>query len=602
IKVYLCVRSKCEFSGFPSKIDDIMRKIITGSLGIIFLCAICFASTHGLFRNAVLDGHDADAYPVTQHQFHLNMAEGVVFPRWAPDMRYGYGHPQLQFRPPALHYFAELPYLLTGSLALSLNLAVALMVFIAGFGMYFFAGTLMRGKYSLLAATAYVTANYYLADIYLRGAYYEVAAYAFMPWILWASSRLFHRNASSRMFSFGSVPPFLTACMAWLLLLCGHPQIAAFFVPLGFAYSIFLFYRTRNRGALLLCCLAFVSGILLSAPYTFVAFREIGYVRMELFLVNFENYYRHFISLKTLFFEHWPSEYMGYVGGLDYLGRPSRCEMRGFNLWAIATLVLAPFFWFRGKADAECEKRGHAMFFYFWVIATGAVTLPVSHGLWAMMTFAHTFNFPWRALAVTSLCVAVLCGLVTERIIEDRQWRTDLKTAVFSVLLLAMIVPAFWHARGWCGDDKWINTHVQSRELIAASGGIPQEFYTPKWVRDYASVPAQNPLEVRAGDASVKIIEKGATRWVLEVVSVTGARLVLAQYYYPGWTFYCPGKKAIPAEPDEKGLMSYLVPAGRYRAEIRFALTNDRILAYVFSASGLAAMLAVSFFLAARRK
>jgi len=449
----------------------------------------------------------------------------------------------------------------------------------------------------MLAAAAYVSASYFLADIYLRGAYYEVVACAFMPWIMWLCCSLFRRTPSS-----GLTLPFLAGCVSWLLLLCGHPQIAVFFIPAGFAYAIYLYCRTKDGKGLALCCLAFACGLLLSAPYTYVAFREMGYVRMELFYVNLESYYHNYISLKTLLFEKWPSEYMGYTGAVDYLGRPIRCEMRGLNLWALAVLVLAPILWFRGKSGAGDESRSSSMFFYFWTIAAVAAALPLSHGFWELVTFAHTFNFPWRSLSVASLCISILCGLVAEEFIEAGRWRSGLKTSVVALLILLITVPAFRHAGGWCAEDKLVGIGGPTREIIAYQSGIPQEFYTPKWVRNYAAAPARSPVEVREGDAKAVVTGRGAVKWSLDVASATGARLVLSHYYYPGWTLYVPGGRKIPAEPDENGLMSYAVPAGRYSAEARFALTADRILAYAMAVSGLAAMAVVSFLIAARGK
>lgn len=141
--------------------------------------------SRGFFSDKQLAGHDTSAYYITQHQFHENIVAGVLFPRWASDMRYGYGHPKLQFRPPVFHYFAEPFYAINNNLALSINIAIIIFITIAAWGAFYCCALYMKKPAAMVGAIAYITFNYLLSDLYLRGAYYEVAAYSFIPWIIW---------------------------------------------------------------------------------------------------------------------------------------------------------------------------------------------------------------------------------------------------------------------------------------------------------------------------------------------------------------------------------------------------------------------------------
>jgi Flp pilus assembly protein TadD len=583
---------------------------------ILILALITLIAGRGLISRAPLAGHDAAAYPVNQVQFMENLRAGVLFPRWSPDTRYGYGQPQLQFRPPLLHYLASPIHAATGNPFLALHLALLVSLFMAAWGAYALARLRVGDWAALAAAAGFVCANYMLANLYLRGAYYEVIASAAMPWILWAQSR---ENAARR-----------SACLigpvAWAALFMGHPAVAFFFFPLTTAHALSeARLLARSDCAYPWRILVFSSsflviGALLSAPYTWVMLSERSWVRMEIFLSDLNSWRRHFLSLRDLFTERWPTAYVEF-SGVDYLNRALHPEMRGLNFWAIAVLIFSPAIWWlalgsyrtnKGRVGQPCptgpdggtgcpalprsflrEKLFYAVFFYTAAWLSIAFSLRISLPVWDHIPLMDTFNYPWRALNIAGLCLA-LATAYTLALLNGTIIRRGYRPAgaiIAALFILAPLAEAIPHSKGWAGP-AWLTNNALTSTAIRRQAGIPQQFYTPAWAQSYATEPAQTGAMAVAGTATVTVIERHPTRWRLRVEASAPAQIALAHYYYPGWRIHGLAGGTIETKPwGERGLISFAVPAGAHEIEARFGSTPARRAANFTFFAGLALML-----------
>jgi len=537
----------------------------------------CLASSRGFFRTGLLAGHDARAYAVTQQQFHRNISAGVLYPRWAPDMRYGYGHIKLQYRPPLLHYLAEPFYVISENPFASVNAAVIILTFLAGYGMFFCCRNYMKATTAMVGAVAYVTFNYFLGDLYIRGAYYEVAAYACIPWVLWAQTGCFRWSRPSW--------PLVIGALAWAGLICGHPQIFAFFLPLAAGHFLFTWNETRKNRQAGLAVIAGISGLFLAAPYWYVAVRELPWVRMEIFYVSLEAYTHHFVGLWELLLEKWPAQY-SFTSWFDYLGRPRHLEMRSLNWWVWLALILVPCFWQWRKLRTAGEiwnRRFNRLTLWLWIsfFVLILLALPCSRGSWFIIKPLHNFNFPWRVLAVAGGCAALLLGLLADEL-RRRFWIQQNGLLLCLVLSGMLLISAWPKSEGWQGVE-WLPEAVNS-EFVSITPGIPQQFYTPATVRRYAWKPAASRVVAVEGKAEVQLRNRTAVEWQIQVDAETPARIAVAQYYYPGWKIFGLGEKSITPHPSAQlGEITFEVPAGKHDLSMRFTLTGDRKLAYAFS-------------------
>ena len=554
--------------------------------------------SRGFFSDKQLAGHDTSAYYITQHQFHENIVAGVLFPRWAPDMRYGYGHPKLQFRPPVFHYFVEPFYAISNNMALSINIAIILFITIAGWGAFFCCTLYMKKPAAMIGAIAYITFNYLLSDLYIRGAYYEVAAYSFIPWILWGQGAIFRiesiKNNVKRHYLYNVALPIAIYGCCWSAIIGSHPQIMVFFIPLSIIHFCFLWNEARNFRSVTIVIFATFAGFMIAAPYWYVAITELPFVRMNLFYSGLESYNHHFISFKELFIEPWPTQYSPF-NYFDYLKRPRHTEMRTLNLWIITILIIIPFLWLSAKKyNSQFLKR--TIIFYLPLIALIFLTLPAASGVWYIFTSLHTFNFPWRALAVTGICAIFLLGLT----IDEIRKRLQIDKAFFSLSIVVVIIMLLssWHkSEGWTPEQNQIIGKLNN-QIIQNSSGIPKQFYTPKWVSDYATTQQNSLVRFISGKGEAKVIYKDVVKLEIDINAKTNAEIAIAQYYYPGWELRNSKHSEIKISPlENSGEISFTIPKGRETLHLAFTNTFNRIFANIALFIGLLLLSTLIFIL-----
>ena len=543
------------------------------------LLAAVLISGRGLMRISPLAGHDASACHVTQQEFFLSLSEGHVIPRWAGDLRFGLGDASLSFRPPLLHVLAAPSQALTHNPIVSIHAALLVCLGLAALGLFLWIRTEAGSLAGCVAGATFVGSSYLLADLYLRGAYYEVAAAAAMPWILWAQSA---RRIASRRAS-------LVGPLAWAALIMAHPAIAFFFVPLGAAHAAFASGRVWR------CVLFFILGILLAAPYWLVMVGERPLVRLELFLTGDQSWSWHFLTLKQLFFESWPDQYQ-YITRVDAIGRPWYREMRGLGPLFLTVLAFAPpllYSFFRRSSRPPPPVFRTTVFFYSAALLLGVCAFPFSYGLWNHMPFMETFNFPWRVLLVVHLCLAVVAAGTANLFSEwlsTRGWK-QLRHLPAILILLASAIGAAHHSGGWPSEGAWPPDAFQP-EALRQTAGLPQHFYTPKWVHDYPLQPEPIPAWTLSGNAQVVVKERRTADWKLHITAQQTSVVEVAHFYYPGWRV--DGLEDSTVRPDPKnGLITFTVPPGEHLLTLRLGSTPLRTTATALSLAGLLGLLAL---------
>ncbi|HXV99044.1 MAG TPA: 6-pyruvoyl-tetrahydropterin synthase-related protein, partial [Anaerolineae bacterium] len=160
---------------------------------------------------------------------------GVLVPRWAPNLAYGYGYPLFIFAPP-LPYWLGLAFQAVGlTLETSLKSLIILTILLYAIGMYLLGRDLLGSvEAGLIAATAYAFAPFALREALLYGGNIpQFLAIALFPWTLWAMTRA----AQARSWGWG----ILAACF-YAGILLSHLFQALIFTPVVGLFS-FIFFR-----------------------------------------------------------------------------------------------------------------------------------------------------------------------------------------------------------------------------------------------------------------------------------------------------------------------------------------------------------------------
>ncbi|RMF01473.1 MAG: hypothetical protein D6768_10570, partial [Chloroflexi bacterium] len=159
--------------------------------GILLAAALGLFAVQALLKPGLPTSADLAIHLYRTLEMEHAWAAGVVVPRWAPNLAFGYGYPLFLFAPP-LPY---LPPLILHALGLSLETAFKLLLILTielyAVGMYLLARDLLRSvPGALLAAAAFTFAPFALREALLVGGNVpQYLAIGLFPWALWAATR-----------------------------------------------------------------------------------------------------------------------------------------------------------------------------------------------------------------------------------------------------------------------------------------------------------------------------------------------------------------------------------------------------------------------------
>jgi uncharacterized membrane protein len=127
--------------------------------------------------------------------------QGMLFPRWTPELSLGHGYPLFNFYAPSSYYLVEALHWVGFDLYTAFILTLAGFVIGGALGMYLLARDSFGPQHpgsALVAALAYLYGPYLLTNVFLRGAIAEAGAQALLPWIFWAMRRLIYAEQPAR--------------------------------------------------------------------------------------------------------------------------------------------------------------------------------------------------------------------------------------------------------------------------------------------------------------------------------------------------------------------------------------------------------------------
>ncbi|MBV9653388.1 MAG: hypothetical protein JOZ42_02365 [Acetobacteraceae bacterium] len=192
-------------------------------------------------------------------------------------------------------------------------------------------------------------------------------------------------------------------------------------------------------------------------------------------------------------------------------------------------------------------------------LIAAVLTLPVSGFVWRYLPPLRMVQFPWRALLVVSLlastCVAVALPV--------------LKTVIRRVILCSAAILAVGNfAIALRLSDGFTSAASRTQQVLQEGGGDAPEYLPADAARQgWFDVAHPGPGNVTRAAAFVSpCLRKGgetasAEELTFDVHDCSG-RLVLPQFYFPGWVAVT-GTAALPVAPDpHSGLASAILGEG----------------------------------------
>ena len=579
-------------------IDHWASILVNGSLIMVGLILVA-----PLLQNAWLCSDDGALHVYRTVALDRALGDGLLYPRWFPDLAYGYGFPFFNYREPLGYYLVEFVHLLGASFPLALNLVLAGSLIASGLTLNLWVSDIFDRPAGFVAAIVYMAAPYTVIDSLVRSNLPEAIALALMPFILWAFRRLLLR---------GGRKYFALAVLSLAALLLTHNISSLIFVPTLIVYVAVVRSACSTKEqrithySLLVTLFAFVLALALTAFFWFPALTEGQSAQLYLtHSARGNDFHFNFAAV---------SEVFGPPGSSDpaLLNPPLRIVL-GWAQVALAVLGVVLI-----KRLATREQRAHVIIAAMAAVIFSCMALSISLPLWETLPLIRFVQFPWRFVGRAILPVALLSGAAAYsvvRIASDkvRSPRALLVTGysllvVFTLPVLLSAAPLLYPRLCSGALDLNINDVFAYERATGHTGVDPLGAYLPVTVEER---PGGSPLEVQyAAGESIKRFDRSTLPAGAQIVSETyrpnRAEVVLdspidfqatyLSFAFPGWQATIAGQP-IPIEPsDPNGLISFEVPAGRQTITVAFEDTPTRTLANAISLAALIVLVGVLVF------
>ncbi|WCJ59545.1 hypothetical protein NXS98_00050 [Fontisphaera persica] len=539
--------------------------------------------------------HDGKFHTIWSENFSRQLWGGEVYPRWLMDLNGGLGSPAFYYYPPVPFYATSLLRPVFGEEGASgrmLGAGAVVALCLSGLMAWGWLRRRVSEWAALAGAGAYVLAPYHLAaDLYVRGAYAELWAFAWLPLVLAGVDCMADGRGRAR----GLV---LLAC-GYGLLVATHLPTTLLFSPVPLVYA----WCVGGRGACWRLAAWTMAGLGwgagLAAVYVLPAMTLQEYISMSA-LTNSPNlqYDRNFLltalhpegeAFRAALFWQVLGTFAVGAWGFVMAGRMEDLGLRRRVVWGVVVLY-----------------------------ATLFLMLPLSEPVWRHVPRLKLVQFPWRATAILTLAA---CWLMAAGLHQWRQgggwWK--------GVMLGGMVVLlAGW---GWM-DYQAIRHFARHHQSPPAEWLTRQEDateYLPAWVAEPLGQILEG-LEVNREPERVKhytdgtlpllprmglvqdqarlavVFEQGRGRVVIrewhprrvQILVEAGEPVTLqvSQFYFPGWKAW-RGVSPVEVRPaSSSGLMQVDLPAGHHTLRLARRLLPVEWVGWgVTLVSGLAAVL-----------
>jgi hypothetical protein len=559
--------------------------------GIAVVLAVSLIALLPAWRTA---WYQDDQLPSVFRTLHTDLAhhQGVLFPRMAFELGFGYGqllhqvYPPLGFELTAWFHAVGLGYIDAVRLFFSICLVGG------SLGMYGYGRTVLYGQLSpTLAALVYVLAPYTLLDAHPGGDFGESLAIALLPWAAWSVHLLVVRRTWAR---------FAGAVLALTAVNLAHNITALFLTGLLCLYVLALTARLGHQygrraasNSLITAAGAMALALALSAFYWAPALLEMGYTRIgeqRQGSFNVEEYLlppgRLLQSTLVYSYEHVDQHRFGLLHGLVtgsagiVIGIAAARRPRHRAVPRLDLLVVCG-----------------CMILFLGVLL---LQLRASEVIWDTVPLIQFAQFPRRLYLFATLASAVIIGALPWALsalqVDGKglslPWRLGVAASLVCLLAVSSLPGVYWPL-------PVSRSHELSEEQVAIGSSADTRFsqrsayddFLPAWVtekqaeiprRPRRSDPYQHANELPA--PHIEVLEWGYQQIRLAAQADAPSAVVLHRFYFPGWRATANGVE-LPVRPiGPLGLTGTELPPGQHDVTFTFGDTPLRTGATAVSA------------------
>lgn len=520
------------------------------------LFALSLLPLVNLLTPGIMDAHDAPDHVARIANFYASLQEGILMPRWAANLNWGYGHPILMFLYPLPSYIASFFHVLGAGFVDSVKLVFAASYVLSLLAFFLWTGTAWGPFAGFVGAVVYGFAPYRFVDLYVRGAIGEHVAFIFPPIIFLGLLRLARGHTKWS---------WITISLGVAGLLLSHNAVSLMVFPLIMAYAGYLsVFESKNPVRFLAGTVMSVGlGMALSAFFWLPAFFEGKYTLRD--IVTKGDFAGRFVNFSQFIFSPWN------YGGTNVLSKEV-----GIAGWIA---VLAAPIWTKGGKRERAILWGTIFLFF----ASLLIQTVWTQGVWNTVTILQKFQFPWRFLTVSVILSSTLASLLIGSVRNKSR-------IIGSIILVTAVVSTFqmWRAKSYTVRPETHYTGIYDSTTDTGES-------SPIWSVRFMEHRAARPMEAVEGKAIVTSTKRATTVHEYLVDAKSDSRLAENTLYFPGWRVFVDGVDVQVEfqDPQYRGLMTFTVPQGEHAVRVVFGDTKLRRAATFISLLGLFAAILV---------
>ncbi|GFE58403.1 6-pyruvoyl-tetrahydropterin synthase-related protein [Geobacter sp. AOG1] len=514
---------------------------------VISLC-LCLTASYCILpliiHQSLPYSHDMLFHVFQADQFTRGIAGGSLYPRWMADANEGLGSPTFIFYAPFSYYIVAMIHSVVPSFRESMTIAIWFSFFLSGLAMY----TAMRktcGKHaSLLSAIIYQILPFHLLDLYARGTFAELYAYAWGPLVFLSLQQI---RVTKYPFW-----PVIVLGTSFAGLILTHLVTGFMLACATGIYILFFSIRDKDWRFTIFSTFGLIVGFGITSFYLIPVIFERAYVHIDFITTCV------ICDYTNNFLFDWKN-----ISGFFYQQLHMTVAIELVLISLIASQSLKTF-----KTNDQ-QARQELLFSVLFILSF-FLTTPLSTPIWQFMPGFPSLQFPWRWILLMELFLCVTIAIYFNRM-QFSKCRMYLITFIPLAIVSATII---------------YKASLFHKELIPSlENPILESQYAIAWeyIPIWASAPRQTimncgkeKMEVISGNAAVSI-----TKWLPElrkgyIDASSSSKIKVSTFFYPGWKLFVDGKETPLSIQDQSGLMVFDVPQGRHDVAITFTDTDLR--------------------------
>lgn len=530
-------------------------------LPLIIIFFSIWIAGKSLFSPGLFPTHDGEYHIIRFYEFSKVLQSGIIYPRWAPDLNYGYGVPLFNFVYPLPSYIAFFLHILSISFITGFKMSLFFALCLSAFGIYFWAKEFWGKTGGIIASICYTFSPYHFVDIYIRGSIGEVWALGFYPWFLYSITRYKYQK---------NIKWFFISNIIFGLIIFSHNILALAFMPFAVVYAFLIFFNKKNLYQTCAKVLSvFIIGISMSAIFWLPALFETKFtIGLQVFGID-----ANFPDLFQLLIPSWGSGFFG-----SDLQNQMSVQIGIANI--IASLMSA----FIGiKLFLNKDKRFPVTLFMLCsFVCLFLLMLSISLPVWKIVPLMNYFQFPWRFLSLIILITSFLAGSV---VIFNKNIIFIAFYVIFIIFLsFPYSKPAYYMLRN--------DSYYTSRSNFIDGTNSPGNAFNTIYAQGVFSKQKEK-ITYFSGKGILQMHKNFPEEYNVSVVNLEHSVLAIHTAYFPGWKAQIDAINT-PIEKASDGSMLLPVSNGKHDIVIWFGNTNIRLLSILISFFSLILVLTLS--------